>query len=388
MRIKDPNQSTRWILIIASFITVVLILWNTYTLITNIKTDERTKMELYAIAQREIQSATLDEDIGALPLEVVSSNTITPIIVVDEYKNGQIINFVNIDSEKAVARDSIYLKELLKDFAAQNNPIPIVFEDVVKWKMYYGDSELIRKLRFYPIALVLIILLFAGVIYFYYSTSKAADQNKLWAGMAKETAHQIGTPLSSLLGWLEFLRSEKVDDSIIEEMEKDVDRLSTITERFSKIGSLPELTPKDLVQETQKAYDYLKARSSKLIEYEFIYPEETIHVKLNPRLYGWTIENLVKNGIDAMKGKGTVTIEIQPHGKTVDILVTDKGKGIAKSYYKKIFDPGFTTKKRGWGLGLSLAKRIIEDYHQGRIRVKHSETNKGTTMQITLKVIP
>ncbi len=204
--------------------------------------------------------------------------------------------------------------------------------------------------------------------------------------MAKETAHQIGTPLSSLVGWAEILKSEKVNPEYISEIEKDINRLQIITERFSKIGSVPKLKRTDIVGATKEAYEYLRSRSSKLVQIELHEPGEEVYVMLNEQLYSWTIENLVKNAIDAMKGKGTLSISIEKKDKYVVINVSDSGKGISKSQFKSIFDPGFTTKRRGWGLGLSLSKRIIEDYHRGKIRVLSSETNKGTTMQISLNI--
>ena len=205
--------------------------------------------------------------------------------------------------------------------------------------------------------------------------------------MAKETAHQIGTPLSSLIGWTEILRSEEVNPSYLSEIEKDITRLQTITERFSKIGSVPSLKRSDVVKETVDSFEYLRARSSTLISFEIEAPEHPIYVNLNEQLFSWTIENLVKNAIDAMKGKGHLKLSIMQNDKDVKITVTDSGKGLPKSLFHKIFEPGFTSKKRGWGLGLSLAKRIIEDYHDGKIKVLHSEVNKGTTMQISLKLI-
>ena len=205
--------------------------------------------------------------------------------------------------------------------------------------------------------------------------------------MAKETAHQIGTPLSSLVGWTEILKSENVNPEYLEEIEKDISRLQTITDRFSKIGSLPTFEKADIIEETLLSFDYLKARSSKLVEFEIAVPEQKIFVNLNKQLYSWTIENLVKNGIDAMKGKGKLGIEIIPANKEIKIQVTDTGKGLQKNQYQAIFEPGYTTKKRGWGLGLSLAKRIVEEFHGGKIKVLHSEIGKGTTMQITLKTV-
>jgi len=230
-------------------------------------------------------------------------------------------------------------------------------------------------------------VLFGAVVYFFYRSSKTAAENKLWSGMTKETAHQIGTPLSSLIGWTEILKAEKVNPEYIVEIEKDISRLLTITERFSKIGSLPKLEKTDIISETLASYDYLKARSSKLIEFEILVPEHKIFVNLNKQLYSWTIENLVKNAIDAMKGKGQLKIEIIQLEKYVNIQVTDSGRGLSKSKFKTIFEPGYTSKKRGWGLGLSLAKRIIEEFHDGKIKVLLSEKDKGTTMQISFKSI-
>jgi signal transduction histidine kinase len=212
-----------------------------------------------------------------------------------------------------------------------------------------------------------------------------ATQNKLWAGMAKETAHQIGTPLSSLIGWLEIMKADNVDETTVAEIEKDIVRLQTITDRFSKIGSEPVLEPKDIIQETKDSYTYLQSRFSKQVEFSFKAPNDPIVVPLNSALHSWTIENLVKNAIDAMKGKGKLTVKIVEEGKLVKIYVSDTGKGIPRNQYKSVFEPGFTTKKRGWGLGLSLTKRIVEEYHKGKIKVFDSEIGKGTVMEVSFK---
>jgi len=214
-----------------------------------------------------------------------------------------------------------------------------------------------------------------------------ATYNKLWAGMAKETAHQIGTPLSSLIGWLEIMKADNVDETIVSEIEKDINRLQTITDRFSKIGSEPVLEIKDIVQETKETFDYLQSRFSKQIEFSFKAPKNPLLVSFNPALHSWTIENLVKNAIDAMKGRGKLALVIKEDGNFVKIKVSDTGKGIPKKEFKKVFEPGFTTKKRGWGLGLSLTKRIVEDYHKGKIKVSESEVGKGTSMQISFKKV-
>jgi signal transduction histidine kinase len=214
-----------------------------------------------------------------------------------------------------------------------------------------------------------------------------ATQNKLWAGMAKETAHQIGTPLTSLVGWVEILKAENIDESTTKEIEKDIERLQTITERFSNIGSEPKLENKDIIEETQKSYEYLQSRFSKQIEFTFKGPSTPVNVFFNPTLHSWTIENLVKNAIDAMKGRGKLALEVLNEGGLVKINISDTGSGIPKNQFKNVFEPGFTTKKRGWGLGLSLTKRIVEEYHKGNIKVLHSEIGKGTTMQVSFKVI-
>ncbi|MGB5821750.1 MAG: HAMP domain-containing sensor histidine kinase, partial [Saonia sp.] len=284
-----------------------------------------------------------------------------------------------------MSTDTVYIKKKIKKFQTENTPISIDDKGEHLATLYYGNSEVLNKLKYYPIALLLIIFLFGAVIFFFFKTNKASEQNKLWAGMAKETAHQIGTPLTSLLGWNELLKTEKINPDITKEIEKDISRLQTITERFSKIGSLPKLEPLDIVEETKNAYEYLKLRSSKLIHFSFSSKVENLPVLLNRSLYNWTIENLVKNGIDAMRGKGNIAIEIVPDGNYVSILVSDTGQGIQKGNFQTIFNPGFTSKKRGWGLGLSLVKRIVEEYHSGRIKVL-SSSKEGTIMQISLKV--
>ena len=378
----------RWVITIASFAIISLILWNTYTFFQHFKAEERVKMENWANAQREInRTLDLNADLGDLPLQILSSNKTTPMI---RYNVDGSYNYNNIDEEKA--KDSSYIKKLIIQFEKENEPIEMVYTDPVTNEtesagiLYYGNSPLLEKLKYYPLALILIILLFGAVAFFFYKSSKVATQNKLWTGMAKETAHQIGTPLSSLIGWAEILKMENVDPNHILEIEKDINRLQTITDRFSKIGSIPKLEISNIVNETIESFDYLKTRSSKLVDFEFTATNEIVNVNLNKQLYSWTIENLVKNAIDAMKGKGQIKIEVVPNDKYVHVRVSDNGKGIPKARFKKIFEPGFTSKKRGWGLGLSLAKRIVEDYH-GKIKVISSEIGKGTTIQVSLKKV-
>lgn len=382
MTLSTNRNILRWTIIVVSFVTISLILWNTYIFFQNFKAEERTKMENWSLAQEEVSKVTdLKSNVGELPLEILKSNTTTPMILV----SLEGITYNNIDETKA--QDSLYIQSLIEKFKSENQPIEIRYKNKVLSTLYYGNSPLLNKLKYYPMALLLIIFLFGAVVYFFYRSNKNAEQNKLWTGMAKETAHQIGTPLSSLVGWIEILRSENVDPDYIMEMEKDIQRLQTITERFSKIGSVPTLSKTDIVKETLDSYAYLKSRSSKLIDFDISAPNNKIYVDLNSQLYSWTIENLVKNAIDAMKGKGKLSIAIEQDAKHVKVNVSDTGKGISKQQFHQIFEPGYTSKKRGWGLGLSLAKRIVEDYHNGKIKVLHSEIGKGTTMQISLKIL-
>lgn len=379
----STNQKNiiRQVLIFTSFIIILLILWNTYIFFQKFKEEERTKMEIWAAAQAEfIQTKDLDRDLGDLPLEVLKNNKSTPMILLS---NDGITSSKNLDNKN---NDQNYLREKIIQFEKENLPIKITYKDEQYGTLYYGNSDVLRKLKFYPIALILIIILFSSLVFLFFSASKVSEQNKLWAGMAKETAHQIGTPLSSLLGWVEILKMEKIDPSITSEIEKDIDRLQTITERFSKIGSIPSLKKEGIIEETKKTFDYLKVRSSKMVNFNFQAPEKEIYSEINLQLFSWTIENLLKNAIDAMKGKGNLNVEISNDQKELKINITDSGKGISKNNYKKIFDPGFTTKKRGWGLGLSLVRRIIEDYHKGKVKVLDSKLGKGTTMQIILKL--
>ena len=382
MRFSDKRNFRRWFIIITVLVIVGLIVGNAISFFQKIKEEERRKMNIWTSAQVYLDQVDTDTGLD-LYLAIINSNSSIPTILVDE--NGEIKSAMNIPEE--VEANETLLQDYLSDLKTENKPIEMDLGDGRINKVYYGNSPMLNQLKYYPLVLIIIIILFIAVIYFFYTTTKSSEQNKLWAGMAKETAHQIGTPLSSLIGWTEILKEENTNPVYLAEMEKDIDRLQTITERFSKIGSTPTLLPVDIVVKTRDSFDYLKARSSKLIDFKLKLPEEKILVHLNPQLYSWTIENLVKNSIDAMKGKGELEISLNQDLKNVHVLVRDTGKGIPRSNFKRIFEPGFTSKKRGWGLGLSLAKRIIEKYHEGRIRVLRSEINKGTTFEITLHKI-
>ncbi len=370
----------RWSVIITSFIIVALILWNTYDFFKKFKGEERSKMEIIAKSYERFNNADLNADIS-LEYKIISSNNNIPMLITDE--RDSITEWSNLDSIATTKPN--YLKKQLAIMKGQNEPIVVSHLGTTKQLIYYRDSDLLTKLKYYPIALILILFLFASVIYLFFKSNKIADQNKLWTGMAKETAHQIGTPLSSLLGWIEILRLENTDENTVNEIEKDVNRLNTIAERFSKIGSIPILKTYNIVSATKSAFNYLKSRSSKQVHFNFKSSNSKIHSKINFQLFSWVIENVLKNAIDAMDGKGIIDLEISENDKDAIITITDNGKGMPKNLYKKIFTPGYTTKKRGWGLGLSLAKRIIEDYHNGKIFVSKSEPGKGTTFIILLK---
>jgi hypothetical protein len=382
MQFSESRNITRWILIFSSFVIISLILWNTYSFFQIFKEDERMKMELWAEAQKSLSNADENTDIG-LTLVLLNNNTSIPLILTDELNNY--LDGRNIDSLDL--KDPEKTKKLIQTFKNQNEPIKIAYDENKYRYLYYGNSPMLSKLKYYPIALLLIIILFALLVFNFYKTSKIATQNKLWAGMAKETAHQIGTPLSSLIGWLEIMKSNNIDETIVTEIEKDITRLQTITDRFSKVGSEPILEPKDVIDETFVSFEYLKSRFSNQVDFQFNAPDKKIMVSLNSALHSWTIENMIKNAIDAMKGKGSLTLDIIEADKTIAIFISDTGKGIPKNQFKKIFEPGFTTKKRGWGLGLSLTKRIVEEYHKGKIKVEHSEIGKGTTMVMSYKKV-
>ena len=370
MQFSEQTNKTRWIIIAASFVIVSLILWNTYDFFQVFKVEERQKMEILAKSLQTINNSDPTVDDIDLQLFIISSNKTIPFIVTDQ--KGIITNNSNI--EVNVSESPIQLKNLLNRFKKENQAIIIEGAGTSQY-LYYGNSSLLTKLKYYPLALVLIIVLFGGIVYNFYRSTKIGTQNKLWAGMAKETAHQIGTPLSSLIGWVEIMKADNVDETTVSEIEKDIARLQTITDRFSKI-----------VKETEEALFYLKARFSKQVKFSFTGPDYPVLISLNPGLHSWTIENLVKNAIDAMKGKGDLTVSVIDDNKYIRIRVSDTGKGIPKNDFSRVFEPGFTTKKRGWGLGLSLTKRIVEEYHDGNVKVLSSEIGKGTCIQMTFKI--
>ena len=366
-----------------AFIIVILIVWNTNVLFQKLKSEERLKMELWAMAQKDFIE---NKKPNNLTFKVLQQTGINPMFRVNS--NDKIIDFKNF--EGIVNSDSIKLYDNLKKIKKENEPIIIKYRDsisgklLVNQKLYYGDSILLKKLQYYPLALLLIIILFGLLLYFIFKTNKISEQNRLWVAMAKETAHQIGTPLSSLIGWTTLMKEGQKTEVSISEMEKDIDRLKIITERFSKIGSDPVLKLQEITSIIKETVLYIQKRSSNLIYIKTQLTEESCIAPINKQLLSWTIENLIKNGIDSMKGKGDIFVSTYQKDNKIIILVKDNGEGIKSENFNKIFSPGFTTKKRGWGLGLSLAKRIINDYHGGKIYVKKSFLGKGTTFAVEL----
>lgn len=368
----------------------------TYTniLVGKLAEEERKSVELWAKANRELSKSDLEDDVSFI-YEVIIRNKTIPVILTDE--NYNILNSRNLNEEKSLLDSTItgakvyqtnlkYLEEQLAIMRSSNEPIEISWLDGNRNYIFYKDSILLQKLMYYPFIQLGVIFLFILVSYYAFSSSRKAEQNQVWLGMSKETAHQLGTPISSLIAWVEYLKLKNTAPDIIQEMQKDVSRLEMITERFSKIGSSPVLSNHNIYNILHDSIKYLKTRTSYEVEYRFAWDseDETI-VPLNAALFEWVIENICKNAVDAMDGKGSITIQVQNQLQFIYIDIIDTGKGIAKSKYKTIFQPGYTTKSRGWGLGLSLSKRIIENYHDGKIFVKESHPDKGSTIRIVLK---
>lgn len=370
-------------LVISLAISVFLILINTNKIIDYTKSEERKKIELWASAQKKfIENKNLDDDIGELTLMILTESFENPIIQVDAY--GKILSHKNIFENNIIEIDSIKLKNVLKKISAENDPILIKYSNSINQKLYYGNSPILYKIKFYPFGLLIVGLLFSITLFIYYKSSITSNQNKIWASFAKETAHQIGTPLSSLMGWSTMLKDEKIDSDIIVEIEKDIERLNKITKRFSEIGSVPKLYKENVNEILNNFIKYLNKRNSSLIKLKFNSCNEVIYFRINKTLFEWVIENLIKNAIDSMNGKGTIEINVIKTNSNVKVEIRDSGKGILKENFKKIFNPGFSLKKKGWGLGLSLSKRIINLYHGGNIYVKESKINSGSILVIRL----
>ena len=369
--------------VVAILIASGTIIYSRY-LAEKIAKEERQKVEQWAEATKFLINSPSDAD-TKLASMILTENTSIPIIVTNE--KDTIIEHRNLDSSKIVS-DNNYLLRKLSAFKAQNEPIEWTnpLDSTQRNLFYYGESLLLKEVRYYPIIQLIIIGSFILITLLALRSSYRSAQNQVWAGMAKETAHQLGTPVSSLEGWVEMLKQNPVNNKIVHELEKDVGRLQLITDRFGKIGSTPKLEEKDLVSQINNVVEYMKKRATGKVNFKVnTHGEMLVPAKISGPLFDWVIENLLKNSLDSLEGKGSITIDIADHADKVNIDVTDTGKGISKMNMVKVFKPGFTTKKRGWGLGLSLSKRIIEQFHKGEIFVKNSEPGKGTTFRIVLK---
>jgi signal transduction histidine kinase len=346
--------------------------------------EEKQKVETWVEAQRTIMNATEKTNLN-LATRITITNDDIPIIETNE-KDSITNNYLNLDSS-LVASDKDYLKDKLAQFKRLHKPIELVISDkpFIANRYYYGESRLQKEVRYYPIVQLVIIGLFIIVTIVAQRSQYQNTQNQVWAGLAKETAHQLGTPVTSLEGWVEVLRDIPGNEKIVTEIEKDVDRLKLVSDRFGKIGSTPKLEERNLVEQISRMVDYIKKRASGKVQFTINSNGESfIPALVSPPLFDWVIENLLKNALDAMEGKGKIEVTMKDEAATVTIDVTDTGKGISRKNITKVFKPGFTTKKRGWGLGLTLTKRIVEQYHRGQIFVKNSEPGKGTTFRIVL----
>ena len=374
------KRISKRLLLLSAFIIGTAILWYTNNLVDDLRREERTKVNIWANATKQTTDIdNLNEDISFV-FEVINHNKTIPVILVDD--NGSILYHKNFPSKKANNID--YLKSQLEIMKESHEPIVFEYADGKYNKIYYKDSILLTRLKIFPYVILVVISLFIVTGYFAFSNSRKSEQNKVWAGMARETAHQIGTPLSSLMGWVTLLHDQGGNEEVVSEMNKDILRLQMITERFSKIGSQPELKNQDVNTIVQRSFYYMKDRSSSKINFKLDVSDHAIFSFLNTQLFGWVIENIMRNAIDALQGKGEIKVEVKDHSKNVIIDISDNGKGIKSSQLKTVFEPGYTTKLRGWGLGLSLVKRIVEDYHKGQVYILHSELGKGSTFRISL----
>ena len=384
MQWVDRIKQIKIVLVVMAVVIALLSLGISHYLVKDLSREEEQKMTVWAEAMRSLNNASEDTDLN-LVLTVINGNNTIPIVVVD--KAGEVQTFRNIPMGKSV--DTLaYLKEKVRVMQDSKEPIRIQLDETVDSDyidICYDDSLLLRRLASYPYVQLGVVLIFVVVAIFALLSSKKAEQNKVWVGLSKETAHQLGTPISSLMAWTEILRDKYADDELIPEMSKDVYRLQVIADRFSKIGSMPEPEDENLTEVLERVLVYIERRASNKVRIVRKFPSKELKVKINASLFEWVIENLCKNAIDAMDGQGVITLRATEADHKVIVEVEDTGKGIAKSHRKSVFTPGFTTKKRGWGLGLSLAKHIVEEYHKGRIFVKFSEVNKGTIFCVELK---
>jgi anti-sigma regulatory factor (Ser/Thr protein kinase) len=380
MDIYYRKQQWKLLLFIFAVLIGVGSLWYTNQLVSDLAIEEQKKVKLWAEATKRLADVSLDNQDLDFLVDVITNNTTIPVIWVDA--NGNINADRNLDSLRR--QNPEYMRRQLEKMKSENEPIPMDLGEGNVNYIYYRNSYLLRQLTYYPYLQLGVILLFILIAYFAFSTARKAEQNQVWLGLSKETAHQLGTPTSSLMAWVELMKEKQPDNGLIIELENDVKRLEKITERFSKIGSKPLLKTENIVEIVNNTLNYLKTRTSDQVAFIFPRENELIRAPVNLSLFEWVIENICKNAIDATEGKGTITLALKENTNHLYLDIHDTGKGIPKSKQKTIFKPGYTTKKRGWGLGLSLAKRIIESYHEGKIFVYQSDPQKGTTIRIVL----
>ncbi len=402
MNIYDIRRYGTWILLFTAMVMVGVFLLVSNRLVSDLTVQERERMEVWAGATRQMAKVTTaamdnelpEEDAWAADdieflLSILAGNHTIPVLLTDD--KGTIIDQRNFDLPEPV--DSLgplsdvnmaYLYDKLEELRRGNNIIQIVISADNSQYVYYDDSKLLKRLGYYPYIQLIVMLVFIAVVYFALSSTKRAEQNKVWVGLSKETAHQLGTPISSLMAWMELLESLGVDSDTVHEMNKDVKRLSTIASRFSKIGSRPQMESEDLNAVVVHACEYMATRISRRINFSVVPSASPVQVSMSAPLFEWVMENLIKNAVDAMEGTGDITVTVGRDGNRGFVTVTDTGKGISRKNFNTIFNPGYTTKTRGWGLGLALARRIIDQYHQGRIFVFDSEPGRGTTFRIDL----
>lgn len=383
MQWTDRIRQVKIVLVTVAILIAVVSLLVSHFLVKDLQREERNKMETWAKALNSLNNADENTDL-TLVLHVIQSNNTIPVIVSES--NGTISDFRNVEIDAETAEDSVnYLLAYSKRMYHNGNYIEVSLGADDYQLVCYDESILLKRLAQYPYWQLGVVMIFVVVAIIALLASKRAEQNKVWVGLSKETAHQLGTPISSLMAWVEILKENYPDDELIPEMDKDVKRLELIAERFSKIGSLPEPVDASMNEVLTHVVDYMDRRTSKKVEIQFYLPDHEVIVKLNSSLFEWVVENLCKNAVDAMEGRGRIELNMMDEDSRVVIEVKDNGKGIRKKDLKNVFAPGFTTKKRGWGLGLSLAKRIVEEYHKGKIFVKTSEVGVGTTFRIELK---
>jgi len=367
------------ILIAAGIVITTVIVSNSFS--AKLAQDERNRVEIWGEAMHLLVSdSSYSTEVMNLILQIMTSNNSIPIIVCDE--NGEVLENKNIEAPEKNSEE--FFQKKIAEFKAKNEPIVLQFPDGSPFYIYHDESLVLKQLMMYPYIQLAIVFIFIIVSFFALVNAKKAEQNKVWVGLSKETAHQLGTPISSLMAWIEYLKTKDIDDTYLKEMEKDVKRLETVADRFSKIGSNPaDLIPLNINNSIRSTYEYMSSRISTKIKINVETPDQPALVLMNDSLFSWVIENLTNNAVDAIGGQGNIVYHVENNRKKIYVDVTDTGKGISKSRFKTIFNPGYTTKTRGWGLGLSLVKRIIETY-RGKIYVKNSEIGKGTTFRIEL----